>query len=102
MISLVLRARCAADLFSKKRNLPHPLPRFNGSVRGYHLAHYLDISAHLDFWDLFTANEILSDFDSEESDLLRPTFWLSKSEPVKEALYFADLNFLWKGLNARL
>ena len=46
MISLVLRARCAADLFTKKirivkkRHLPHPLPGFNGSVRGYHLADY--------------------------------------------------------------
>ena len=42
MISLVLRARCAADLFSKhirkmkKRSLPRPITCFNGSVRGFH------------------------------------------------------------------
>ena len=107
MISLVPRARCAADLFSKnvrimkKRSLPHLIPRFIGSVRGFHLAYYSYFGL---FLRSFHGQLDPLHLDSEESDPPRPTFWLSKrkSEPVKEALYFVDLTFLWKGLHARL
>lgn len=103
----MLGARCAADLFSKnvrimkKRSLPHPIPRFIGSVRGFHLAYYSYFGL---FLRSFHGQLDPLHLDSEESDPPRPTFWLSKrkSEPVKEALYFVDLTFLWKGLHARL
>ena len=77
MISLVLGARCAADLFSKnvrimkKRSLPHPIPRFNGSVRGFHLAYYSYFGL---FLRPFHGQVDPLHFDSEESDPPRPTF----------------------------
>ena len=81
-----------------------PLILYPVSMDAFEVIIWRIISISLLTWIFETFSRLIRSSPILIDDLLRPTFWLPKrkSEPVKETLYFADLTFLWKGLNARL